>query len=478
MPYRINAITGELNLTNSTEGSSSPAPCKVQTDSGTADLLNISGSKNISTSGSGSTVTIALDSDITANSFTTVGPHQNLTISKEGIQANGSDPNIPLSILAKGSSPVTLGPSVSIDALNIDGNSISCTNTNGAIVLEPNGSGSVQISYGTQNSLLYFGESGSVTNLAPLTDGQLVIGSSNNSPKAATLTAGKDIKITQGPGSITIVSTAADDKVVGPSDSIDSNFCAFDDTTGKLIRDSGVSMDHFVKVKNNLADLDDKKEAIAILGVRIGHDVQAYSKQLDSVEKCTGFGLVVKNRASNWVGRTITGATNQITVTNGNGILGNPKIQLPRTIHTNISFDSGENVLDTYTDDTWTPILQFGAGSVGITYSTQIAKYWKIGSIVHFNIKITLTNKGSSVGAAVIPNLPFSAAKDECVLTCTMSCGAVTTTPGATQFFCETRPGLKMLVLANTGSNNIAGLSNLNFRNDSTISITGFYWTD
>lgn len=477
MPYRINAITGELNLTNSTDGSSSSL-CKVETDSGTALLSNMSGGRNISTSGSGSTVTIALDSDITANSFATVDPNQNLTISKGDIRANGTDPNIPISILAKGSSPVILGPSVSIDALNIDGNSISSTDTNGAIVLEPNGSGAVKISYGTQNSLVYFGESGSISNLAPLTDGQLVIGSSDNSPTAASLTAGKDITITQGPGSITIASTAADDKVVGPSSSIDSNFCAFDDTTGKLIRDSGVSMNYFVKTKNNLADLDNKKEARAILGVRIGHDVQEWSRELDSIAKLTETGFVAKDKNSKWTTRTISGTPNQITVMNGNGTLGSPKLKLPYVVYTSISFDAGKNILNSYKKGTWTPILQFGDEPVGITYSTQLAKYWKIGSIVHFHINITLSNKGSSEGSAQIHNLPFSAASDGCTLTCTMSCGGVTATPGATQFFCEIQPGSTKLLLASTGNNNVASLSHLNFVNDSTLSITGFYWTD
>lgn len=477
MPYRINAITGELNLTNSSDGSS-PASCKVQTDSGAVVLSNISGGNNIATSGSSSTVTISLNSDITANSFTTVDPNQNITISKGDIRANGTDPNVPISILAKGSSPVILGPSVSIDTLHIDGNSISSTNNNGSIVLEPNGSGTVQIPYGTQNSLAYFGESGSLTNLGPLRDGQLVIGTSDNPPVVGSLTPGKDITITQGPGKITIASTAADGKVVGPSSADDDNFCVFGDTTGKVIKDSGIARNHFLQTKNNLADLDDKDKARAILGVQIGKDVQAWSKQLDAVEKCTDTGLIAKNRNSSWVTRTITGTPHQITVTNGKGILGNPQLKLPPVVHTNISFDAGLHVLQAYEKGTWTPLLQFGEKSTGITYAKQIAKYWKIGSIVHFHITITLTNKGSAVGTATIPNLPFSAAKDGHMLITTMACGAVSMNPGSTQFFCEINPGSKRVVLANTGNVNISSLSNINFTNDSTLSITGFYWTD
>jgi len=56
----------------------------------------------------------------------------------------------------------------------------------------------------TQNSLNYTGASGIQTEIGPLTDGQLIIGSTGNPPQAATLTAGDGIGITNGAGSITI----------------------------------------------------------------------------------------------------------------------------------------------------------------------------------------------------------------------------------------------------------------------------------
>ena len=72
------------------------------------------------------------------------------------------------------------------------------------------------------------------------TDGQLLIGNSTgNTLSKATLTAGSNITITNGNGSITIASTASGSgDVVGPASSTDNAFARFDSTTGKLIQNS------------------------------------------------------------------------------------------------------------------------------------------------------------------------------------------------------------------------------------------------
>lgn len=61
----------------------------------------------------------------------------------------------------------------------------------------------------TQHDLLVGGAANNITGLA-LTNGQLPIGSTGADPVAATLTAGTGISITNGPGSITIDSTAGE----------------------------------------------------------------------------------------------------------------------------------------------------------------------------------------------------------------------------------------------------------------------------
>jgi len=61
-----------------------------------------------------------------------------------------------------------------------------------------------------------------------------------------------------------------------------------------------------------------------------------------------------------------------------------------------------------YQTGTFTPTLAFGGGSTGMTYNTQYGAYTKIGNLVHVEIIIILTAKGSSTGNAVISTLPFT----------------------------------------------------------------------
>lgn len=66
------------------------------------------------------------------------------------------------------------------------------------------------------------------------------------------------------------------------------------------------------------------------------------------------------------------------------------------------------NTLDDYEEGTWTPTLQFGGGSTGITYTTQVGRYVKVGKLVYCMLYFILSNKGSSTGAAVVSGLPFT----------------------------------------------------------------------
>ena len=66
-------------------------------------------------------------------------------------------------------------------------------------------------------------------------------------------------------------------------------------------------------------------------------------------------------------------------------------------------------LLDDYEEGTWTPTLEFGNSSTGITYTTQAGFYTKIGRLVTFSFRIDLSSKGSATGNAAIDGLPFTA---------------------------------------------------------------------
>ena len=72
------------------------------------------------------------------------------------------------------------------------------------------------------------------------------------------------------------------------------------------------------------------------------------------------------------------------------------------------SASSDANTLDDYEEGTWTPAITFGGGSTGITYSTQLGFYTKIGNTVTVQFRVNLSSKGSSTGSVVLGGLPFT----------------------------------------------------------------------
>jgi len=59
-------------------------------------------------------------------------------------------------------------------------------------------------------------------------------------------------------------------------------------------------------------------------------------------------------------------------------------------------------------EGTWTPTLQFGGASTGITYVAQTGRYSKIGNAVLVRGYFALSNKGSAAGNMTVAGLPFS----------------------------------------------------------------------
>ena len=71
------------------------------------------------------------------------------------------------------------------------------------------------------------------------------------------------------------------------------------------------------------------------------------------------------------------------------------------------SASSDVNTLDDYEEGTWTPTLLIGGSSTGMTQSSSVASYVKVGNMVTCEFQISLSNKGSSGGAVTLV-LPFT----------------------------------------------------------------------
>lgn len=129
------------------------------------------------------------------------------------------------------------------------------------------------------------------------------------------------------------------------------------------------------------------------------------------------------------------------------------------------------------TATTFTPVLAFGGGSTGITYSTQYGKYQHVGNCVTFAIFFALSSKGSSTGSATITGLPVTSSNDGGSYSFFLDIldgGAA----GSTYFIATLAANASSLslfyVLSTAGTR--TALPDANFNNNSTIKVYGSYF--
>lgn len=133
----------------------------------------------------------------------------------------------------------------------------------------------------------------------------------------------------------------------------------------------------------------------------------------------------------------------------------------------NVASPSGVT-LDYYGEGTFVPVVAFGGASVGVTYSLQSGRYTRIGRLVQYEIRITLSSKGSSTGSVTITGLPFTAAARAYVAVYGFG---FNTTPANPMAEIDTTT----CFLVNIAAGTVTALANTDFTNTTTIEFTGTY---
>lgn len=139
------------------------------------------------------------------------------------------------------------------------------------------------------------------------------------------------------------------------------------------------------------------------------------------------------------------------------------------------SASSDVNTLDDYEEGTFTPALTFGGAATGMTFTTQVGGYTKIGRVVIFRAYLVLSAKGSSTGAALITSLPFSNA----LANSYSPCSFVVTNPvalsgGMSGYVGQSGANSDKVVLRHSETG--VALNDTNFGNTTEIFCAGFYF--
>jgi hypothetical protein len=116
----------------------------------------------------------------------------------------------------------------------------------------------------------------------------------------------------------------------------------------------------------------------------IGTDVQAFDAELAAISGLSSNGLIARTSSSTAAARTLTGTAGQITVTNGDGVSGNPTLSLPTALTSINSITSAAASNLTLGTGTFGTALTFASATGAATFSAPVSVFGSTGTEVNF----------------------------------------------------------------------------------------------
>jgi len=122
----------------------------------------------------------------------------------------------------------------------------------------------------------------------------------------------------------------------------------------------------------------------------------------------------------------------------------------------------------------FTPLLTFGGGSVGMSYSNRRGRYVRHGNLVHFSIYVSLTGKGTSTGTALIAGLPVASVDaDNVFQPVSLFCDQLQ--PGVVQVQARVLPNSGTIELAKFSAGTSSSITDADLGNYSALALSGSY---